>query len=213
MKTRTLALLGAGAAALTLIAASSTARAQQPPPGYNPYAPPPPSPYYAPPPSPYYAPPPAGQYAGPRVINDWDDGQPIPPGYHKSTQIRKGLVIGGAVTFGVVYLLTAIAGAVVSDVGDATCGNTTCPGTRSGRLLLIPVAGPFALLGATGSATANLGLVLDGLLQAGGVAMLIGGLAAPKTVLVRDDVSKVKIMPKPMIFGQNGAGVGLAGSF
>jgi hypothetical protein len=188
---------------------------QAPPPGgYAPppagYAPPPAG--YAPPPAGYapapggaYYPPPGGYAAppGPRVIEDWDEGQPIPAGYYKSTKIRTGLVVAGAVTFGSLYLITALTGALISDVG----------GGGDGKLLLIPVAGPFCLLGAGAGATADLFLVLDGLAQAGGIAMFIAGLAAPRTVLKRNDVSKVTITPKPMTFGTHGSGFGFSGTF
>ncbi len=237
---RTAMALGfAAAAAIAIVPSTAAAQPAQPaapppaayappPAGYAPppagYAPPPgyppPAGYpaYAPPPGGYYAPPPAyyapqGAYAPPRVIADWEPGQAIPPGYHPSTRIRKGLVIGGAVTFGVVYLLSALAGAVTSDVGDVTCGNGCSSGTRSAKLLLIPVGGPFALVGASSSATGNFFLVLDGVAQVGGLAMLIAGLAAQESVLVHDVAKNVKIMPAPMTFGATGAGLGLVGTF
>lgn len=194
--------LPSSAVALGLVAAAAITLAPGSAHAQDPNAPPPGG-YYVPPPAPgaYYAPPAA--YQGPRVITDWDDGQPIPAGYHQSTRIRTGLVVGGAVLFGVCYLMTAISGAIASDVG----GNHT----RSAKLLLIPVAGPFSVL-STGSTTADLFLALDGLAQAGGVAMLIAGIAAPKTVLVRD-ASNVKIKPVPMTFGGNGGGLGVVGTF
>jgi hypothetical protein len=220
------------AAAAAIALAPAAAFAQQPPPAGDPNAQqPPPSGYapppagYAPPPAGYapppagYAPPPGGTYypppggyaapPGPRVIDDWDEGQPIPPGYYKSTKIRTGLVVGGAVTFGAVYLITALTGAVVGDICVAT-NTTSC---TSAKLLLIPVAGPFTLLGAGVGATADLFLVIDGLAQAGGIAMFIAGLAAPRTVLKRNDVGKVTLTPKPITFGTHGGGFGLTGTF
>src|SRR5262249_4447929 len=152
----------AAAAAITLVSAG--AAAQQPPPPMvpvDPNAPPPPT-YYAPAPGGYapgYAPPP-GSYGtpyaspAPRTISDSDESQPIPPGYHKSTKVRVGLIVGGAITFSVVYLSTALAGAIASDVG-----------AHSGKLLFIPVAGPLAVLGGSNSAVADFFLVLDTLAQ------------------------------------------------
>jgi hypothetical protein len=208
--------LGAAAAA-SIALAPAAAQAQTPPPA------PPPGGYYAPPPAGYapppagYAPPPAGYpapgyyppagtvAAGPRVIEDWDDGQPVPAGYRVSTKIRTGLVVGGAVTFGVLWILTAIPSAIVADVGQ----------NQSVALGALPLAGPFALIGVTGgnSITADLFFTLDGLGQIAGAAMLIAGLAAPRRVLVRTDVGHVTLMPKPMTFGRNSAGFGLAGTF
>jgi hypothetical protein len=177
-----------------------------PPPGYAPppagYAPPPAG--YAPPPAGYYAPPVAyGAPVGPRVIDDFDDGQAIPAGYHKATKIRTSLVIGGAVTFGSVYFVTGLSGAIASDVS----------GNHSDNLLLIPAIGPFCLLGQGFPATADFFLVLDGLAQVAGIAMFTVGIAMPRTVLIRNDLAKVTIMPKPMTFGQNSGGFGVVGSF
>jgi hypothetical protein len=185
------------AAAITLAPAGARAQGAPPPP---PAAAP--GGYYAPPPG-YYPPP--GAYAqpqpGPRVLNDWEEGEPLPAGYHKATRPRVGLIVGGSVLFGVTWLTSAFAGAVASDIG-----------ARNGKLLIIPVVGPFTLV-PSGSTTGDLFLVLDGLAQAGGLAMLVVGIAVPKTVAVRNDIAKVQIMPTPMTFGSNSAGFGFVGKF
>jgi hypothetical protein len=181
-----------------------------PQPGYPPpqgYAPPPsgyaPPPGYVPPPASYYAPPAAH---GPVTITDWDDGTPIPPGYRVSTSIRKGLVVGGAITFGALYVVTATEGIIAGSFGGSALG-------------VIPVVGPFALIpgvgNGAGAVAGDFFLVLDGLGQAAGIAMFAAGFAAPKKILVRNDivVSGVTFMPKPMTFGRNAAGFGLAGTF
>jgi hypothetical protein len=235
------AAIGIVAAAFTLT--PGTASAQQPPPPpqapapYPPQAAPPqaPAPYppqayppqaYPPqayPPAPYPYPQQAGpapiyimtqpqQQAplGPRRITDWEEGQPIPAGYHVSTHVRVGMIVGGAVTFGVVYLITALTGALVTDVGSATGCGTTC---SSAKPLLIPIAGPFIVLPHTGSATGDFGLVLDGLAQMAGVGLIIGGIAAPKVELVRDEVGTFKVAPTPLVFDNKGAGFGFKGTF
>jgi hypothetical protein len=53
-------------------------------------------------------------------------------------------------------------------------------------------------------------LALDGIGQAGGLAMLVAGLAAPKTVLVRQGDLEVRVAP--MVAGGR-SGLGLVGSF
>jgi hypothetical protein len=197
--TKTLISTGFGlAAAAAITLAPSYASAQSgppppPPPGFESQA--------APPPAGYYVPNSVAQ-SGPRRITDWEEGEPIPPGYHSVSRIRKGLVIGGAVTFGVVYLINVLAAAVSHDVGNG-----------SGAALYIPIAGPFVLIPQSNSAVGSFGLVLDGLVQAGGAAMLIAGIAAPKTVLIRNDLAKIEFKPTPMTFGKNGAGFGFTGSF
>ena len=189
------ALAAIAAAAITFAPASSSA--QYPPP-------PPPQGYDQPPPG--YVPQSVAM-SGPRVIKDWEEGEPIPAGYHPVTRMRTGLVVGGAVTFGVVYLLGGILPATIGTEAKAT---ELTP-------LFAPVVGPFITMGtignATGTATARVFLAIDGLAQAAGVAMLIAGLAAPKTVLIRNDLGKVKVMPTPMTFGKNSNGFGFVGTF
>ncbi|APR76666.1 Hypothetical protein A7982_02013 [Minicystis rosea] len=152
-----------------------------------------------PPPPMYYHVPPS---AGPRVISDWQEGEPIPAGYFPTKRMRTPLVIAGAVTFGTTYLCTALGGAIAADAGADHAAS-----------LLVPVAGPFIMLGSIRSATGGFALVLDGLAQTAGVAMLVAGIAMPKAVLVRKDIGKIEISPTPMQFGTHGGGFGFVGRF
>lgn len=215
--------VGTAAAFGIVISVSAPAHADQPPPppppGFEgPAAQPgPPPPTYAPQPTYGQPPPPAGYYGtpvystpllGPKVL-DWEEGEPVRPGYHPETRVRKGLVIGGAVTFGTVYLLTALIGAVATDVDEATGGS-------SGDIvpLFIPVVGPFIAIGTLHPpTTGGFFLALDGVAQAAGVAMFIYGLAAPRSVQVRNDVSKTFVRPVPMVVGGTSPGVGVVGKF
>src|SRR5688572_20967179 len=43
--------------------------------------------------------------SGPREINNWNEGDPIPPGYRPVERTRKGLIIGGAITFGSLWMI------------------------------------------------------------------------------------------------------------
>ena len=150
-------------------------------------------------------------FSGPRVINDWSEGEPVPPGYHSSTRVRKGLVVGGAVLFGTTYLLSALIAAVSTDVCNSNIG--PC---QSASTLFIPGVGPFIALGPNGgSATGDFFLVLDGLAQIGGLAMFTIGLASPKTVLVRNDLGydSAPHLSLAPIFGAGRSEVGLVGTF
>ena len=138
--------------------------------------------------------------SGPRVINDYQDGDPVPPGYHADTRVRKGLVIGGAVTFGSMYLLSVLVASTANDIQK-----------DSATLLYVPVLGPFLQMGKTDSSSGKTILAIDGLAQAAGVAMLIGGLVSPKTVLVRNDLAEISVVP--MRVGTDGSGAGLVGKF
>ena len=194
----------AAAAAITFAPGHASAQSgppAPPPPGFEAQA--------APPPAGYYVPNSVAQ-SGPRVIKDWEEGEPVPPGYHPVTRIRKGLVVGGAVTFGAVYLINVFAAALSHDACNAVAGSR-CSGALTP--LYIPIAGPFVQLGSSSTASGSFALVLDGLLQAGGVAMLIAGIAAPKTMLIRNDLAKIELKPTPMTFGKTGAGFGFKGTF
>ena len=202
--------------ALTMIA--STARAQTP---AAPEAPPAPPAGYAPPPA-NYAPPPAGYAlppgyayppvyiplarapAGPATL-PYKDGYPIPDGYHPEKELRTGLIIGGAITFGLMYLLPAVPAAMTRD-----------------KSLVVPIAGPFIQLGhldftpgiedrgfTSGAAVL---LVIDGVAQAAGAAMLLAGLTTKRDVLVRNDVAGVTVRVAPLTMGHGGTGIGLVGT-
>jgi len=183
----------------------------QPPPGFEqqqpaaqPYQGPPPG--YPPPPPGYYPPPgyavPPGAMLGPRTM-DYEDGDAVPQGYHVETRMRKGLLIGGAVTFGSVYLLTALTAA---SIDSAKTGNDDF------KPLYIPVAGPFITIGTAGSeGVGTFVLILDGIAQSGGLLMAVLGIAAQRTMLVRNDVES-KVTVSPMLVGKNSVGFGLVGT-
>jgi hypothetical protein len=147
--------------------------------------------------------------SGPAIIRDWSEGDPIPPGYHPVSRIRKGLVVGGAVLFGLTYVFTALAAAVGADTTGSGQSNPLAA-------LWVPVAGPFIQVFQSGtSATGSLILILDGLSQAGGISMFAIGLAAPKTTLVRNDLAgngapHLSFAP---IMGPGRTGMGLVGTF
>jgi len=180
-----------------------------PPPGYPPpqggYPPPqggypPPGYGYPPPPGYGYDTPPGAPLARSLPYNE---GDPIPPGYEITTRPRRGLIIGGAVTFGTTWLLSVL----VASAADSL------DGTNSLWPLYIPVVGPFVTIGTTDSeGPATLFLVLDGVAQAGGLAMFIAGFAAPETRLERkkEDFS-INVTPMPL--GIQGSGLGVVGTW
>ncbi len=120
----------------------------------------------------------------------YDEEQPVPPGYVPQERIRKGLVIPGAVVFGTFYFFTAVGGGLNLDERNAPYG-----------ALLVPVAGPFIVAGTgdftLGDFTAML-FVFDGIIQAGGAAMLLSGIFAKKKVLVRQDMAQT-VRPEVMV--------------
>jgi hypothetical protein len=132
---------------------------------------------------------PTSDYYGPSTIA-YEEGDPIPPGYVHDTRIRKGLVIGGSVTFGACWLASVVAAASLT-ASEETSGATF---DEEGNLvekevddyipLYIPLAGPFITIAtADAEVSGAVPLIIDGIAQAGGVAMLIAGLAAQEDVL------------------------------
>jgi hypothetical protein len=179
--------------------------APNPPPG-TPY--PPPGTPYQPPGGPYQQPPQIiyvpQEATWPRYIKDWDEGQPVPYGYHPEARARKGLVIPGAIIAGVAYLLATLVATEHNDSYDSESYNA----------MFIPIVGPFIQMG-TGNNVADddQALFLDGMAQAAGVTMLVLGLAFPRHILVRNDFGSISFVPTPIRVGHEGGGLGLVGRF
>lgn len=113
------------------------------------------------------------------------DGGPVPPGARVVERVRLGLAIGGGVTFGVSWITSMLVGVLVG-AGDSITG------TRSNALwLAVPVIGPVTF-GATRSVEGSgwTLLVLDTVLQGGGLAMMIYGLANRAQYLSYDGVAR-----------------------
>lgn len=152
-----------------------------------------------------YASPPANNaFYGPAEISSYEEGAPIPVGYHPVNRTRTGLIVAGAVTFGSMYFITAL---VAAGNADAHSG-----GTNPAAALWIPGAGPFIQMTRTDSSTAGVFLAVDGIAQVGGLAMLVVGLTSPRTVLVRNDLGKVEITPIPIV-SKDVMGAGVVGTF
>lgn len=191
------ALVAVTAFSLLTVAGTREARADDdaPPPPAQPAPPPQPAPQpqpgpYAP--APYYGQPPPGYYPGygppppqedsrPEEI-DAEEGTRAPAGYTAVQRKRKGLIIGGAVTFGVSWTISAMAAAIGDD--DAR---------RNGEdnelaAMWIPVAGPFIQMARSDSSTARFFLFGLGGSQVAGAVMLYLGLTSKTTVYVRNDL-------------------------
>ncbi|HEV3193876.1 MAG TPA: hypothetical protein VGY54_25400 [Polyangiaceae bacterium] len=213
------ALAASISAVLTFTSVVGHAQAPPASPAYPPPPPPaayPPSP--APPASPGAYPAPLSQttqetyvpqsvaLSGPDEINSWEPGEPIPPGYHPAERLRKGLIIGGAITFGVLYLFSAIGAAAVHDA------NASVGGSDNADALYIPALGPFMQMTRTTSALGNVYNAIDGAGQCAGLVMLIVGLTSPRTILVRNDIGAIRVQPMPYV-SSHSAGLGLVASF
>lgn len=159
----------------------------------------PPPTYYAPAPyAPYGAQPP-GVPTAPKQL-DYEEGDPIPPGYHLKQKVRLGPVIGGACSFGVLWLMSVFASSIGSSLGD-----------KNVQELWLPVVGPFITLGKVSSDSGSKPLlIVDGVGQGVGVGLFLWGVTSPRTVLVRNDIAEVHVVP---MIGSKSAGFGLGGLF
>jgi hypothetical protein len=145
--------------------------------------------------------------SGPREIA-YHDGDPIPPGYHPAERVRRGLIIGGAVTFGTLYFFSALVAAAGADSSPNEKNPTAA--------MWVPGVGPFIQMTHTSSATANVLLAVDGVGQTAGLLMLGFGLFSPRTVLVRNDLASAPKKPEVAVApmsGPGGTGMAVVGTF
>lgn len=142
--------------------------------------------------------------SGPEEITDNTEGRAAPAGYTAVQRSRKGLLIGGGVTLGVSYGISAMTAAIGSDFAGSD-------GRNEVAALWIPVAGPFIQIADTDSATARVFLVGLGAAQVAGAVMLYYGLTTKKTVFVRNDlVGSLGVSP---MAGEGNTGMVLSGRF
>jgi hypothetical protein len=142
--------------------------------------------------------------SGPEEITDFDSNRPVPVGYTPVQRTRKHLIVGGAVTFGVTYGLSAFAAAIGEDTSRSS-------GKNEIAALWIPVAGPFVQLAQTDSATGKFFLVGLGGAQLAGALMLYYGMTTTQRVLVRNDlVGSLAVTP---MAGNGASGMMLSGRF
>jgi hypothetical protein len=138
--------------------------------------------------------------SGPEEMTDWREGDPVPVGYHSVERVPKGLFIGGAATFGSLYLLSALLAAM----GDLNSSRHDA--------MYIPAIGPFLVLSQGVPQDTVVIFALDGIGQTAGLAMLVAGLASRTTVAVRNDVAATRVLPIPY-FTERGAGLRWLGTF
>lgn len=171
-------------------------------------------------------PPPAAAATGAKRERPYEleyiEGMDVPDGYMLVDRTRTGLVVAGAVTFGVGWLAAVTAAVASSGERYEGCFGGGYDGGRHEEEvafscvegaeredfvpLYIPIAGPFIAMGTLEHAEGGMraGLLLDGVAQVGGAAMFIAGLAAKRTVLVRTEHASMTVAPGPgslQIFG------------
>ena len=100
---------------------------------------------------------------------DSADGPPRPKTEKK---VARGMMIGGAALFGVSYGASTVASAVTLD--DSPNRNQF----RWAMSMAVPVVGPFRAAALPQSTGDRVATVATGLMQAGGVALIVGGAVA-----------------------------------
>jgi hypothetical protein len=189
MSRSSLAIVLVASLTATLAPALASAQIAPPPPVY---APPPPT-GYAPTPTPAY-----GKYEYPAKL-EWDEGGPIPQGYHPVTHVRRGLIIAGSITFGVLYAFSVLG-------ADASRDDHT---TKYDGLY-IPGIGPFLAASHANQDNSSL-LLIDGFGQCAGIIMFVSGFAFPKTELLRNDLGvELHVLPR---MSKESTGLSLLGTF
>lgn len=144
----------------------------------------------------------------PPEVLPYEEDKPIPPGYELRSRPRWGLAIPGAAMFGAAYGF-AVVGAVDTKFKD------------KGGFLLIPVFGPWLMIGAGGADDTSCRpevkdcvessnqakrfvLGLDGVIQLAGAVMITTGLLFPRERLERKSTT-VSLLPAAMGEGRYGA--------
>ncbi len=113
----------------------------------------------------------------------YQEGWPIPPGYHVESRPRKGLVWSGAAVFGSFYLLPLL---ITADKNPAA------------PWLLVPIAGPqlFASHQTCEAPCDDIGMPIMMMMftagQVAGAALLTAGLLAQKRWVVADAATDVR---------------------
>ena len=189
-------------AAILLTTASASAQTA-PLPAFVPYAPP----AYGPPPiqgaSPWtFGATPAAE---PPLRIDYEPGDAVPRGYAPTTTPRWNLVKAGAATTLTLWGLSMIVGSTL-DVDRSAPHDA---GSRTWAPMFVPVVGPWIAIETGGARdTAAAALVVDGIAQAFGLALVAAGFAMPKRELVR----KPALVVEPTL-GAATSGLRLRGTF
>src|SRR5262249_13959972 len=123
-----------------------------------------------------------------RLHRGWREGDPIPAGAHVEERVKTPLIIAGAIMFGVAWVFEW----TFTIAACSRCDAMQIP------MSFVPVVGPFLQapvgLNAAGHNVTNNGAlylaapfeIIQGFLEAGGVAMLIVGAATTHKVLIYD---------------------------
>jgi hypothetical protein len=131
------------------------------------------------------------------VEQPYQGGAPVPDGFRVETSTTDAAA--SARTFGIAFLGVSY--------GAAYVGALVLPGRLSE--LYLPVIGPFLTLEGQAGYAKGL-LIADGVLQIGGAALLVGGIAARGRQLIRVEWAGLQVTPRA---APSGYGLDVRGAF
>ena len=138
------------------------------------------------------------------------EGKPAPLGYREDTQIRKGLVIGGAVTLGTFYIFSLLAASIISAENSSYDHKKN---DSEALPLFVPTIGPFIAIATLDPGPVGTGwLVLDGVVQTASAIMIVTGLTSETKRYLRNDIVGMNWTVTPIVTHSH-AGMGMLGRF
>jgi hypothetical protein len=167
------------------------------------------------------------------AVLDTDPAKNVPPGYHLESHARKGLLVAGGIMLGLSFGFSVAVAATKSEpaYSDHLSSNEVPYNPGS---LAAPVLGPWLALSSlksyecsslpglyySPSACRNARtqakvweavLIVDGLVQLSGVALIALGLVFPRQQFVINDALKAQVVPVSL--GSSGHGLAVVGTF
>lgn len=145
----------------------------------------------------------------------YEEGDEVPSGYRIQSTPRWGMLEGGLAITGSFWVISMLSAVMLDSESERTVVDSR-GGTRrdpefasSYTPLFVPVVGPFATLAtAQAHGTGAAILVLDGLVQTGGIAMAAASMLVPKRELVRRS-SALQVAP---VVTRTQTGLGMSGT-
>jgi hypothetical protein len=174
-------------------------------------------------------------------VMDYDPSKPIPDGYRLESNSRKGMVVPGGILFGISYGISLMVAASTSESStyySSSYSSSSSGVPFNNDLLYYPVVGPWLALGtlhdqldcsrSTSSYSyssdysdctdqnSEIGmwrfmLIMDGLSQTVGAALVLLGVTVRTRQLVLTDNVRAQLVPARI--GRSGHGLALVGSF
>jgi hypothetical protein len=169
---------------------------------------------------------------------EYDPSKPIPDGYRLESNSRRGMVVPGAIIFGISYGMSLMVAASTTESTSYSSSSSSSGGVPyDSSLLYYPVVGPWLALGTVHSQAdcsrysssyyssdytdctsqnSDIGmwrfmLVIDGVAETVGAALVLLGVTVRTQQLVLTDRLQASIVPARI--GRTGQGLALVGSF